>query len=191
MPKAFLVRKKVLAGNWCPVTPPPSPDEIVPENLSLKSATKVMNCPDHHHQQQQQNNSGYNNNNSSSNNNNYNSHNNRNQSKPSSPLARPPSVASSISSIQEHVLNLKNTHHIQAAVTAAAINHCFEPCAVDLSMSSKTDTTSLASSYSPHYASSSLSSPVSYSTSESDFDLKGKPFVCVLSKERVLSAFLS
>ena len=52
MPKAFLVRKKVLAGNWCPVTPPPSPDEIVPENLSLKSATKVMNCPDHHHQQQ-------------------------------------------------------------------------------------------------------------------------------------------
>lgn len=121
MPKAFLVRKKGGGPIWCPVTPPPSPDEIVPENLSLK---------DRHR------------NNSSSN---------------------------------GVVLNLK-TENVGMMIT---MDNDHEECAVDLSMKSQPQHHS-NNHHSHHdhnqsygYGSSSLSSPVSYATSESEFELKG------------------
>ncbi|KAJ6225380.1 hypothetical protein RDWZM_003925 [Blomia tropicalis] len=120
MPKAFLVRKKGGGPIWCPVTPPPSPDEIVPENLSLK---------DRHR------------NNSSSN---------------------------------GVVLNLK-TENVGMMIT---MDNDHEECAVDLSMKSQPQHHS-NNHHSHHdhnqsygYGSSSLSSPVSYATSESEFELK-------------------
>lgn len=137
MPKAFLIRKK-LGSNWCPVTPPPSPDDIAPENLSLKNE-------DHHHAQQQIITSTF-----------------PGQNK-FMPYRRPSTSTHSIG--ENSVLNLKNAH------SSVSRECCEEPCAVDLSMSAKTDTSS--TSYSPRYGSSSLSSPISYSASESDFDVKG------------------
>lgn len=131
MPKAFLVRKR-LSANWCPVTPPPSPDDIipVPENLSIK---------------------------------------NDNTSSVYSNISKQvPDRPNCTSYIPGTVLNLKttNTTNTQSSISS----DCSEPCAVDLSTSSKTEISQ--SSYSPHYA-STLSSPLSYSTSESDFDVKG------------------
>lgn len=111
MPKAFLVRKRATPV-WCPVTPPPSPDELVAENLSVKQYQV--------------------------------------------PSSRPPSQIA-FSAITDSVLNLKNTQSSNED----------EMSAVDLTISNKSESPSF---YSPL---SALSSPLSYSASESDFDVKG------------------
>lgn len=128
MPRAFLINRKNSYDknrknrtNWCPVTPPPSPDDM-PENLCLKNADHHMSPVCAH----------------------------QNKYSP----ARP----SYSSSMHDGVLNLKNTHS----------NDCFDSCAVDLSISAKTDSSTSCSS---HYG-SSLSSPLSHSDFESDFEVK-------------------
>lgn len=152
MPKVFLIKRKKLVPNWCPVTPPPSPDddETVPENLSMKTTASTdsliaaaLSAGQH--------------------------------SKSFLPaLLPPPLITAHSQSVPAHhhlfhhsALNLKRSHD----------NSLDEPdCAVDLSVSSKHDTNSSAS-FSPHHhysRSSSLSSPISYSNSESEFEIKGK-----------------
>ena len=145
MPKAFLIRKK-LGANWCPVTPPPSPEEMLtPENLSVRDGVHttldgMINNTVLAHQ------------------------NNKQRS-----LPLPVQMTNNSNSIADIFLNMKNTHSL--------INDCsYEPCAVDLtiSSSSKLDTTS----FSPNYG-SSLSSPISYDNSESDFEIKGMFTFCL------------
>lgn len=120
MPKAFLVRKK-LTPNWCPATPPPSPDDIVPgtavaENLTVGKSDKYE--PTH---------------------------------SPFDATIKLPVVA----------------HRRSPIVAKEDFNE-----AVDLSTSSRTESSSSSESYhSPHYR-SSLSSPMSYTASESEFDFK-------------------
>lgn len=163
MPKVFLIKRKKLVPNWCPVTPPPSPDddETVPENLSMKTSAS--------------------------------SHTDsliaaaisaRQGSKSLSfmpALLPPPPINAHSASIAAHHHHLAhNLHHNNTQHSVLNLKRSLthedsldEPCAVDLSVSAKTDT---SSNYSPqHYSrSSSLSSPFSYSASESEFEIKGK-----------------
>lgn len=161
MPKVFLIKRKKLVPNWCPVTPPPSPDddETVPENLSMKTSAS--------------------------------SHTDSliaaaisagqsNKSLSFLPaLLPPPPINAHSASIPAHHHHLAHNLHQDSVLNLKrSINHDIsldEPCAVDLSVSAKTDTSS-SSHYSPqHYSrSSSLSSPFSYSNSESEFEIKGK-----------------
>lgn len=152
--------------NWCPVTPPPSPDddETVPENLSMKTSSASSHTDSLIAAAISA------------------GHSSKSLSFLPALLPPPPISAhsASIPALHHHLahnLYPNNSQHSVLNLKRSRIhdNSLDELCAVDLSVSAKTDTSS-NSHYSPqHYSrSSSLSSPISYSASESEFEIKGK-----------------
>lgn len=138
---------------WSPVTPPPSPDEILPENLSTKQNGNNVNS------------------------NNVQAHNNHNQDKPlnlKSYRNKSTSISSSnstISSISDEAVDLTCKNHLNTTtnnVTShlnGSHHHIFNH-----QQQQQQQNQNQPFSYSS--SSSSISSPVSYhSASDSDFDL--------------------